>query len=421
MNWQNVVYREGSQGVSLSIEPMFEVADIVYVPDAAAWSKTAPPWASGRRDEILARLKAPRWHRDLEWREGSDGGLSARLAPVPGSVESTPGGLEMLAQRLFDPGSKLTAAQARIIWHVVVRQFALSARGEVHLFGDGTIKGSVFEKVSLPALKENPDVKLVWHSASGQEKPASKPAALPESAGDRDLRVKDEELAKAIRERIQVYVRKAGVASRDWETIAAMAAIVGERCQELAGEFPVRTHTFVPGQRVFSDRVNVLLAGDGRTVDLDKLPTEAVYRQIKDQVPAGRYAKDRFPGLVSVFQEFAGRVGDPKDWGKVPLSLPAAEWPRLLPLRVAFDTRDGVDAVLAPIKDDKERALRVSTLALTMLLNDADQTLDARSTLLLVFETINGTAKTAPMIKPIATPTAAMREAQHKVIKVGKR
>lgn len=327
----------------------------------------------------------------------------------------------MRQRRMFDPDSKLTAAQARMIWHVIVRRFSLAARGEVHLFVDGTLKGSVFDKVALPALKENPDVKLVWHSVSGPEKPASKSSALPESAGDRDRRMKDEELAKAIRERIQAYVRKAGVASRDWETIAAMAAIVGERCQELAAEFPVRTHTFVPGQRVFSDKVNVLLAGDGRTLDLDKIPAEAVYRQIRDQVPAGRYSKDRFPELVSVFQEFAGRIGDPKDWGKVPLSIPAEEWPRLLPLRVAFDTRNGVDGVLAPIKDDKERALRVSTLALTMLLNDADQTLDARRTLLLVFETINGTAKTAPMVKPIATPTAAMREAQHKVIKVGER
>jgi hypothetical protein len=46
-----------------------------------------------------------------------------------------------------------------------------------------------------------------------------------------------------------------------------MAAVVGERCQEAAAEFPVRKHTFVPGQRVFSDSVNELLAGDGRAGD----------------------------------------------------------------------------------------------------------------------------------------------------------
>src|SRR4051794_11540784 len=45
MNWQSIAYREGSRGISMQIEPMFAVADIVYVPDAAAWSRTAPPWA----------------------------------------------------------------------------------------------------------------------------------------------------------------------------------------------------------------------------------------------------------------------------------------------------------------------------------------------------------------------------------------
>ena len=38
-----------------------------------------------------------------------------------------------------------------------------------------------------------------------------------------------------------------------------------------------------------------------------------------------------------------------------------------------------------------------------------------------MLETINGMAKTAPMVKAIAAPTEAMREAQHQVIKVGGR
>jgi hypothetical protein len=168
MNWQSIVYREGSRGISIQIEPMFDVADIVYVPDAAAWSRTAPPWASSRRDEILARLKVPGWHRSLEWRESSDSALSTRLTPVPGGLESTPGGREFLQKRLFDPGSELTAEQAREIWQMLVRRFALAARGEVHLFVDGAPKGSVFEKVAVPALKQNPNVTLVWHSGSGK-------------------------------------------------------------------------------------------------------------------------------------------------------------------------------------------------------------------------------------------------------------
>ncbi len=241
----------------------------------------------------------------------------------------------------------------------------------------------------------------------------------PGRAVERDPRAQDEDLAKGIKNVIQAYVRKAGVASPDREAIAAMAAVVGERCQEVAGEFPVRKHTFVPGQRIFSDRVNVLLAGDGRAVDLDGIPSPAIYGQIRDEVDGGRYPRDRFPALKAIFQGFASRIGKPEDWGKVPLSLPAEDWPRLLPLRAAFDTRNGIDAVLGPIKGDKERALRVSTRALTLLLNGADQRLDPGDSLALALETINGMAKTAPMLAAIAEPTEAMREAQHQVIKVG--
>lgn len=239
--------------------------------------------------------------------------------------------------------------------------------------------------------------------------------------GQIDPRIQDEQLAKDLAKLIEAYVRKAGVASPDKEAIAAMAAVVGERCEEAAGEFPVRKHTFVPGQRIFSDRINVLLAGDGRTLDLDRIPAESVYAKIRDQVDVKRYPRPDFPGLASVFQSFARRIGKPEDWGKVPLSLPPEEWPRLLPLRVTFDTRNGVDTLLAPINNDKERALRIATRALTMLLNDADRSLEPRATLTLVFETINGAAKTAPMIQAIAEPTMAMGEAQHKVIKIGGR
>ena len=183
-----------------------------------------------------------------------------------------------------------------------------------------------------------------------------------------------------------------------------MAAVVGERCQEAAAEYPVRTHALVPGQRIFSDKVNVLLAGNGHTLDLRAIPAESVYGQIRDQVDSNRFSKDRFPPLVDVFRGFTGRVGRPEDWGKAPLSLPAADWPRLLPLRVAFDARKGVDAVLRPIAEDKARGLRVCTLALTMLLNESDYRVEPGAALVLALETINGMAKTAPMLSRPSPP-----------------
>jgi hypothetical protein len=141
---------------------MYEVPDIVGVPNPSSWTKTAPAWASHRREEILARLKSIKWHRELEWREGEDD-LSTNVEPVPGSLQSTPGGREFERRRLFDPDSELTAAEAREIWQMLVRRFAGAATGTVNLFVDGAPKGSVVEKVAIPALKNNPNVTIKWH------------------------------------------------------------------------------------------------------------------------------------------------------------------------------------------------------------------------------------------------------------------
>jgi hypothetical protein len=91
MRWQEVINREGEQVLILQVEPMFDVPDLVYVPVPPAWLKTAPPWAKDRREQILARLKTVKWHRELDWREG-DGTVSTNPAPIPGSLQSTPGG-----------------------------------------------------------------------------------------------------------------------------------------------------------------------------------------------------------------------------------------------------------------------------------------------------------------------------------------
>ena len=264
-------------------------------------------------------------------------------------------------------------------------------------------------------------VVAVIGSAVAKEKVATKPPAPIDGVKTDASAADDKSLANGVKKVVLEYVRGTGIASREAETIAVMAAIVGERSQEVAAEFPVRKHAFVPGQRVFSDRINVLLAGDGRTLDLKAIPADTVYGQIRDQVDGARFSEERFPQLVDVFKGFAGRVGKPEDWGKVPLSLPPDEWPRLLPLRASFDTRNGIDAVLKSGGNDKKRALRVCTLALTMLLNESGDKVEPRGELALVLETINGMAKTAPMIKAVAAPTEAMREAQHQVVKVGGR
>lgn len=100
----------------------------------------------------------------------------------------------------------------------------------------------------------------------------------------------------------------------------------------------------------------------------------------------------------------------------MPLSLPPEHWPERLPLRVAFDTRRDVDAALGAVGEKRLRSLRIYTRALTLVSQEAGDSLDPAVALALALETVNGMAKTAPMYgKAIDRPSAAMREAQRTV------
>jgi hypothetical protein len=233
----------------------------------------------------------------------------------------------------------------------------------------------------------------------------------------------DARVARAVKEVVIEYCRRGrgGKAVAAKEAVAAMASVVGERCVDAAGEIPVRGHDLVPGQRMFSDEINVLLTGDTGDESIAAMPARSVFGTLREQLAGSRFGREHFPRLGEVFAGFAGRIGAPEDWGKVPLSLPAEYWPEKLPLRVAFDTRPGVDAAVLSIKDDKRRVLRACALAMALTLKDetlAEQ-LDPAAALTLTFEMINGMAKTAPMTdKAIDSPTREMREAQHQVVRI---
>jgi hypothetical protein len=160
MGWRHVTYIEGRRSLSFQIEPMAVGADVVYIPNAQAWLRFAPSWASACASKILDRLKSIAWTRELEWSERVDSSFLTSDAPVPGSLESTPGGLQLEARRLFHPGSTLTHAQAHEVWHMAARRFAEAARGRVTIFASGVNPRTVFGAVELPALRANPNVIL---------------------------------------------------------------------------------------------------------------------------------------------------------------------------------------------------------------------------------------------------------------------
>ena len=162
MGWRYVSYSEGDVSLSLSIEPMVKGADRVYVPDQPSWLKDAPSSTRESRAEVVSRLKSVAWNRKLEWQECECSLMLGQHNVIPGVLESTPGGRALEERRLFEPGSKITHAEAHKIWHEAARMFAEMAKGSVRIYMKELIPDSVFEAVELPALKKNPNVTLVF-------------------------------------------------------------------------------------------------------------------------------------------------------------------------------------------------------------------------------------------------------------------
>lgn len=163
MWYRFVTYREGGNVLSLDVDVMADGPDIVFVPSADAWERTSPPFARGRRDEVVERLKAVKWNRELVWEESDAASCSTHdpsSSVVPGSIESTPGGKFVEQQNLFGPDSPVSFAQARSVWSQVEVQYAAQASGRVTLFVSTARPNSMFKLISLPALQRNPNVTL---------------------------------------------------------------------------------------------------------------------------------------------------------------------------------------------------------------------------------------------------------------------
>lgn len=181
------------------------------------------------------------------------------------------------------------------------------------------------------------------------------------------------------------------------DAISAAATIVAERCIDAAGDFDLRNHNYHPGSRVFSEATNALFCGDMVSDNVDEIPPGSIIGILRSKLDGQTYSSESFPALSAVFKGYASRIGDPKCWGKVPLSVPEENHPFTLPLRVGYETRASVDEILTPIQSDKTLSLQVATEALASILNMISKVMNPRIALTLAIETINGMMKTAPM------------------------
>jgi len=204
-----------------------------------------------------------------------------------------------------------------------------------------------------------------------------------------------------------------GVRAED--AITTAATIVGERCIDLANEFPLRDHDLGPGARTLSPRINEILFGDSTEGGWDAVPDESVFGMLRKHLDGGRYLDADYPPLKGIFELYATHIGEAEYWGKAPLSVPKDHHPFVLPLQMGFESRDFVDQILHEAKADKRVCLAIVSQSLADILNMVAGTLDAKTALALALETANGMAKTAPMTK------AAMAQAQRDQSQTGRK
>jgi hypothetical protein len=180
------------------------------------------------------------------------------------------------------------------------------------------------------------------------------------------------------------------------ELLSATAAVVGEAMIAAAGNYDPRQHDHIPGSRVLSGDVNRLFCDDK---SLEDAPADSVVGVLRETVAACGFTHQDFPPLQDVVRHFVANIGKEEEWGRVPLSVPEDHRPYIMPLQIAYETRDAVDRALAALGGDVSQRLRATALALAKALCKTKDALDRRVATTLALETVNGMSKTAPMTR----------------------
>ena len=202
----------------------------------------------------------------------------------------------------------------------------------------------------------------------------------------------DENQPKMIVDYIYASVRThKGIRVED--AICLVAAIVAERCVEVADEYSINTHDFEPGSVIFSEKINELLVGKNDVLNWDQLPADCVFAQIKSKIES-QFEMTYFPSLTELFKTFTKNVGK-TEWGNLNLTVPDENKPFLLPLQAGFESRKFINQNFG--KENKEKLLQITLDSLAMILLQTQAALNPAISLALTFEIINGMSKTATL------------------------
>jgi len=170
MGWRVLTCQKGTEWLSLQIEPMAKGPCRVYVPSECVWRVKAPDWAKDQRDDILSRLTAIEWNRDVEWLESDHSSFWPRHVnnPIEGSLESTSGGrlLEQMGYFQQNSRTEIQKQVAKEVWCALAEKFALHLSGQVTIDESAPVIGSVFHEIELPALQRNAEVTLHFETGA---------------------------------------------------------------------------------------------------------------------------------------------------------------------------------------------------------------------------------------------------------------
>jgi len=210
------------------------------------------------------------------------------------------------------------------------------------------------------------------------------------AAGRPEVRAAAVKVTRAAMGRVQEPSR--GVKVEDYVTV--LASLAGEAALAAAELFDIEATKMPPGAAVFGDKINMVLTGDN--ADAASAPADSVVGVLMAELVPATAPAELFWPPDDYYRSVAANVKKAA-WGNVTTSVPDANKPRVVPLQVAFELRDAVDA--AQSEAGLPRSLRhvVCALALADGLKQVQHACDMGIAVRLAMEIVFGMAKMVPM------------------------
>jgi hypothetical protein len=205
--------------------------------------------------------------------------------------------------------------------------------------------------------------------------------------------------ARALAELFKARKRMLDGLIRPENLLNVTAAVTGEFCIRVAGEFDADRHSFFPGSRIESDKVDQLLFAGQK--DWATLPETTIFGTIRDGALHRGYVASDFPALTDILRqpvEGATTNGVPaRPSGRVPLNIGRHRLPKLSPLQEAFLMRELVLIQMSNWGASPNDQALICARATAMLLGFVKDAIDPKIALQIAFATVSGMAKMAPM------------------------